>query len=100
SGESNENLLRNGEGPPLSATTRLGSRGVVRRQINTLSADVGATAQYSFLGFQQKTTVGAQYIGYKSTRANTGSQQLAPGGITVDAGKILSVSEATTDQRT
>ncbi|BAH39121.1 MAG TPA: SusC/RagA family TonB-linked outer membrane protein [Gemmatimonas aurantiaca] len=100
SGENNENLLRRGEGPPLSATTRLGARGLVRRQINTLSADVGATAQYGFLGFQQKTTVGAQYIGYKNTRANTGSQQLAPGGITVDAGKILTVSEATTDQRT
>lgn len=99
-GRSDENLLRRGEGPPLTATYRLGARGIGRVQVNNFTVDLGATAQYSFLGFQQKTTVGAQYIGYKFTRASTGSSQLAPGGVTVGAGTQLSVDEATTDQRT
>ncbi|GAB1340990.1 SusC/RagA family TonB-linked outer membrane protein [Gemmatimonas sp.] len=99
-GRNDENLLQRGEGPPLSATTRLGSRGISRVNINNLTVDAGATATYDFLGFQNKTTVGAQYIGYQFTSASTGSNQLAPGSQNVSSGTQLSVGEGTTRQKT
>jgi hypothetical protein len=99
-GRNDENILLRGEGPPLTATTRLGSRGLNRVYINNLTVDAGATATYDFLGFQNKTTVGAQYIGYQFTGATTGSNQLAPGSQNVASGTQLSVSEGTTRQKT
>ncbi|MEN9509557.1 MAG: hypothetical protein RLZZ621_2120 [Gemmatimonadota bacterium] len=95
-----ENLLLRGEGPPLTATTRLGSRGINRVFMNNFTTDLGATATYDFLGFQQKTTVGAQYIAYKFTSASTGSNQIAPGSQNVGSGTQLSVGESTTLQKT
>ena len=95
-----ENLLLRGEGPPLTATTRLGSRGLNRVFLNNFTTDLGATATYDFAGFQLKTTVGAQYIGYKFTSAQTGSNQLAPGSQNVGSGTQLSVGEGTTVQKT
>lgn len=99
-GRNDENLLLRGEGPPLSATTRLGSRGINRVYINNFTVDAGTTAQYDALGFQNKTTVGAQYVGYRFTSASTGSNQLAPGSQNVGSGTQLSVGEGTTEQRT
>jgi TonB-linked SusC/RagA family outer membrane protein len=99
-GRNDENLLLRGEGPPLTATTRFGSRGLNRVYINNLTVDMGATATYDFLGFQNKTTVGAQYIGYQFTSATTGSNQLAPGSQNVASGTQLSVAEGTTRQKT
>ncbi|MFN9424862.1 SusC/RagA family TonB-linked outer membrane protein [Gemmatimonas sp.] len=95
-----ENLLQRGEGPPLTAITRFGSRGLNRVYINNLTVDAGATATYNFLGFQNKTTVGAQYIGFNSSSATTGSNQLAPGSQNVASGTQLTVDEATTRQKT
>jgi outer membrane receptor protein involved in Fe transport len=95
-----ENLLQRGEGPPLTAITRFGSRGLNRVYINNLTVDAGATATYTFLGFQNKTTVGAQYIGFNSSSATTGSNQLAPGSQSVASGTQLTVDEATTRQKT
>ncbi len=95
-----ENLLLRGEGPPLTATTRLGSRGLNRVNINNFTTDFGATAQYNALGFSNKTTVGAQYIAFRLTSAATGSNQLAPGSQNVSSGTQLSVAEGTTLQKT
>lgn len=100
-GRVDENLLYRGEGPPLTATTRLGSRGINNVGINNLTVDLGSTAQYaprSWLNL--KTTVGAQYIGFRSFGAQTGSSQLAPGSQSVGSGTTLVVGEATTLQRT
>jgi TonB-linked SusC/RagA family outer membrane protein len=99
-GRNDENILLRGEGPPLTATTRLGSRGLNRVYINNVTVDAGATATYDFLGFQNKTTGGAQYIGYQFTSASTGSNQLAPGSQNVASGTQLSVAEGTTRQKT
>jgi TonB-linked SusC/RagA family outer membrane protein len=96
----NENLLLRGQGPPLTATTRLGARGLNRIYVNNLTTDLGATATYDLMGFQLKTTVGAQYVGYEFTQAQTGSNQLAPGSQNVSSGTQLIVAEATTLQRT
>ncbi len=100
-GRVDENLLYRGEGPPLTATTRLGSRGLNSVNINNLSVDAGSTAQYNlFTKFSLKTTVGAQYVGFRSLGAQTGSTQLAPGSQNVGSGTALVVAEGTTIQRT
>ncbi len=97
---SDENLLQNGEGPPLTATTRLGARGLNRVNTNNVTVDLGSTATYNLLNLSMKTTAGAQYIGYTNTFAQTGATQLAPGSQSVNSGTILSVSEGTTIQKT
>lgn len=99
-GRNDENLLYRGEGPPLTATTRLGSRGINRVFINNFTVDLGSTAQYQRLGVAWKTTVGAQYVAYKFTSARTGSQQLAPGAQNVASGTQPSVGETTNNQKT
>lgn len=99
-GRSDENLLLRGEGPPLTATTRLGARGINRVNISNTTVDVGSTASYALFKFAMKTTVGAQYIGFRSFGASTGSTQLAPGSTIVGSGTIPSVSEGTTIQKT
>ena len=99
-GRNDENLLFRGEGPPLTATTRFGSRGINRVLLNNFTVDLGATATYEKFGFQHKTTVGAQYIGFRSSSAVTGSQQLAPGSQNVSSGTQLSVNEGTTETKT
>ncbi len=99
-GRNDENLLLRGEGPPLTATTRLGSRGINRVNINNVTVDLGSTASYSLAGLSLKTTVGAQYIGFRSSGASTGSTQLAPGSQIVGSGTIPLVSEGTIIQKT
>lgn len=95
-----ENLLLRGEGPPLTATTRLGSRGINRVYTNNVTVDLGSTSDYRFFGLGHKTTVGAQYVGFKLTTAQTGATQLAPGSQNVGSGTAPSVSEASTVQKT
>ena len=99
-GRSDENLLLRGEGPPLTATTRLGARGINRVNTNNVTVDLGSTATYNLFNLNLKTTGGAQYIGYRSSFAQTGSTQLAPGSQIVGSGTIPSVSEGTTIQKT
>lgn len=100
-GRTDENLLYRGEGPPLTATTRLGSRGINNVDINNLTVDAGSTAQYAPLSWaSMKTTVGAQYIGFRSFGAQTGANQLAPGSQNVGSGTVPVVAEATTVQKT
>lgn len=97
---SDENLLLRGEGPPLTATTRLGSRGINRVSINNLTLDLGSTSTYAWKGLDFKTTVGAQYVAYTFFGAQTGSNQLAPGSQNVASGTQPTVSEGTTLTRT
>lgn len=96
-----ENLLLRGEGPPLGANTRLGSRGIGRVNIQNFTVDLGATASYNYSEWAAlKTTVGAQYIGYEFFTAQTGSTQLAPGSQSVGSGTIPAVGEGTTVTKT
>ena len=99
-GRNDENLLFRGEGPPLTAITRLGSRGINRVNINNFTVDLGATANYERFGFQHKTTVGAQYIGFRFASASTGANQLSPGSQNVSSGTQPSVGESTTETKT
>ena len=97
---SDDNLLYRGEGPPLTATTRAGSRGISRVGTNNLTVDLGTTAQYKLVGLNFKTTAGAQYIGFRAAQAGTGSNQLAPGSQNVASGTQPVVNEATTITKT
>jgi TonB-linked SusC/RagA family outer membrane protein len=97
---SDENLLYRGEGPPLTATTRLGSRGISRVGTNNLTVDLGSTAQYKLWGLGLKTTVGAQYIGFRTALAATGANQLAPASQNVTSGTQPVVNEQTTITKT
>lgn len=99
-GRTDENLLYRGEGPPLTATTRLGSRGINRVNISNLTADLGSTAEYSLFSVALKTTIGAQYIAYRLSSAQTGANQLAPGSQNVASGTQPTVNELTTNQKT
>ena len=62
--------------------------------------DLGSTAQYRLLGLSLKTTAGAQYIGFRTASALTGSNQLAPASQNVNSGTQLSVNELTTITKT
>lgn len=97
---SDDNLLYRGEGPPLTATTRLGSRGINRNSTNNLTVDLGTSAQYRVLGLALKTTAGAQYIGFRAALASTGSLQLAPASQNVSSGTQPFVNEFTTITKT
>jgi TonB-linked SusC/RagA family outer membrane protein len=99
-GRNDENLLLRGEGPPLTATTRLGARGLNRVNISNVTVDLGSTASYNLSNFALKTTVGAQYIGFRSSSAETGATQIAPGSQNVGSGTIPVVAEGTTIQKT
>ena len=99
-GRDDQNRLLNGEGPPLAATTRLGSRGIGRVYISNFTVDLGSTAQFALLGFDWATTVGVQYVNYNFSSSSTGSNQLAPGSQNVGSGTQLSVGEGTTFTRT
>ena len=86
-GRDDNNLLLRGEGPPLGALTRLGSRGVSRVNISNFSADIGSTATFNpRVWLNLKTTLGGQYINSYTTTAQSGSSQLAAGAQTVQAG--------------
>ncbi len=97
---SDDNLLYRGEGPPLGATTRLGSRGINRNSTYNLTVNLGSTAQYKLYGLNLKTTAGAQYVGFGARLASTGSTILAPGSQNVSSGTSPVVAEGTTLTKT
>ncbi len=97
---SDENLLLRGEGPPLTANTRLGSRGINRVEIGNVTLDLGTTASWNAVGAAMKSTLGAQYVRYNSSSAQTGASQLAPGSQNVGSGSQLEVGESNVLQRT
>ena len=100
-GRDDQNLLLRGEGPPLSATTRLGSRGVSRVNISNFTADLGSTATFNPRSWlNSKTSLGGQYINAYTTVAQTGATQLAAGAQTVQSGASPSVFEQTAVQKT
>ena len=98
---SDENLLYRGEGPPLTANTRLGSRGINRVNISNFTVDLASTATFNpFRDINSKTTAGVQFVKYDFTGAQTGSTQLAPGSQNVSSGTALVVGEGSTFTRT
>ncbi|HEY0996276.1 MAG TPA: SusC/RagA family TonB-linked outer membrane protein [Gemmatimonadaceae bacterium] len=97
---SDDNLLLRGEGPPLTANTRLGSRGINRVEIANITMDLGSTASWNAIGGAMKSTLGAQYVRYNFSSAQTGAEQLAPGSQNVGSGSQLAVGESNVLTRT
>ena len=96
-----DNLLRRGDGPPLTATYRDGFKFNDRTDVRNFTVDLGSTASYNpmpWLGL--KTTGGVQYVNYLYERGSGGGEQLAPGSSTTQGGATPSASEATTQQKT
>jgi TonB-linked SusC/RagA family outer membrane protein len=98
-----DRLHMNGEGWPLTSTYRDGFAGNARTNITTITGDVGATANYNpsrFRWLGSKTTVGTQYVNYRSDNNEADGTTLPPGAITASAGSQPNASEATTIQKT
>jgi TonB-linked SusC/RagA family outer membrane protein len=96
-----ENLLFNGEGPPISVTQRFGFSNSSRTDIRNTTADLGSTMQYNhsaWLNF--KTTFGAQYQNSVSARSTANGSELPPGAQTPNGALVRTASTATTIQRT
>ncbi len=96
-----DNLLLNGEGPPITATYRNGFKSNVRTDIRNTSVDLGSTMQYNhsaYLNF--KTTFGAQYQATTNSRNEANGFELPPGAQTPNGAVTREAVEATTLQRT
>ena len=100
-GRVDQNLHKNGDGWPLTATYRDGEARNSRANITNLSADLGATANYNPMTWLNlKTTLGTQYVNYRIESNTATGTTLPPGAVTATAGATASVSEATTMQKT
>jgi TonB-linked SusC/RagA family outer membrane protein len=96
-----DQLLFNGEGPPISVTQRLGFKANVRTDIRNTTADIGSTMQYNhsaWLNF--KTTVGAQYQGSVFSQNQANGEELPPGAQTPNGALVQEAEQSTTIQRT
>jgi TonB-linked SusC/RagA family outer membrane protein len=96
-----DNLLRRGEGPPITSTYRNGFKSNWRTDIRSISFDLANAATFhprSWLN--TKTTAGVQYVNYQFDRNEASDADLPPGTSTSGSGAEPSVSEATTLQKT
>ena len=96
-----DNLLMNGEGPPITATYRNGFKSNVRTDIRNTTVDLGSTMQYNhnaWLNF--KTTVGAQYQSSLFSQNEASGTELPPGAQTPNGAVTREAEQATTLQRT
>ena len=96
-----DNLLFNGEGPPISQTQRLGFKSNVRTDIRNTTADAGSTMQYNhsaWLNF--KTTFGMQYQSAIFSQNEASGSELPPGAQTPNGALVQEASQGTTIQRT
>ncbi len=96
-----DNLLFNGEGPPISVTQRFGFNSNVRTDIRNTTADLGSTMQYNhatWLNF--KTTFGMQYQNSLFSQNQANGSELPPGAQTPNGALVRTASRGTTVQRT
>ena len=96
-----DDLRRRGEGAPLTATSRQGSKGSAGANITNFSVDLAGTASWNPReALNSKTTLGAQLVDFnQNLRRGTGTD-LAPGTQTAGGGANQVASEATTISKT
>ena len=95
------NLLFNGEGPPITATYRNGFMSDVRTDIRNTTADVGSTMQYNYTDWLNfKTTVGVQFQNSLFTQNQANGEELPPGAQTPGGAINQEARQSTTLQRT
>ena len=96
-----DNLLYRGEGPPLTATYRLGTKGNGRTDIRDFTSNVSATATWrarEWLG--TTTTLGAQYVNSSFTQGIASGDNLPPGTQTAGAAAEKDAEENSTFTKT
>ncbi len=97
-----DDLLFRGEGPPLTATYRLGLKGNARTNIRNTTVDLTSGANVNPLSWMNsRTTLGAQYVNYQFDLGQCGGSELPPGAQT--CGQIITannMTEATTLAKT
>jgi TonB-linked SusC/RagA family outer membrane protein len=95
------NLDRNGQGPPVSSTYRLGFKDDARAGLRNFSFDLGSTETFNPRPtLNSRTTFGAQFVNYQLDLSDAIGQQLSPGTQTPNSGAIQNASEATTLSKT
>jgi TonB-linked SusC/RagA family outer membrane protein len=97
-----DDLLFRGEGPPLTATYRLGVKGNARANIRNTTLDLTTGGQFNPQPWlNSRTTLGAQYVNYQHDLGQCGGSELPPGAQTCS--QIITannMSEATTLAKT
>ncbi len=98
---SDQDLLLNGEGPPITSRYREGFADAQRSDIRNLSADIGATATFNPTpSVNSKTTVGTQYVDYSRQQTEAYGQYLSPGSSTANGGASPQAFENSVFQKT
>ena len=96
-----DNLLRRGEGPPITTRYREGFKDQLHTNIRNLSADVGGTATFNpTASINSKTTIGTQFVDRTFQQTEAFGQYLPPGAQTASAGAAPQAFEGTTIQKT
>ena len=96
-----DNLRFRGEGPPLTATYRLGSKGNARTDISDLTANLSATGTWRARDWiNTTTTVGAQYVNSSFKQGVASGNDLPPGTQTAGAAAEKNASESSTFSKT
>ncbi len=96
-----DNLLFRGEGPPLTATYRLGFKGNARTDIRDLTGNLAATATWRVRdGINSTTTLGTQYVNSSFKQGVASGNDLPSGTQTAGSAAEKSASEASTFTKT
>lgn len=96
-----DNFLYKGEGPPITATYRLGFKGNGRAGIRNFSIDGASSGEFRVASWLlTKTTVGVQYINYNLNQNIATGNDLVPGSQTTGGGATKNATEATVAQKT
>ena len=95
------NLNRNGQGPPVNSTYRLGFKEDIRTGLRNFSFDLGSTETFNPTPtLNSRTTFGAQFVNYQLDQNDAFGGQITPGTQTPNSGAVQSASESTTLTKT
>ncbi|HKO15552.1 MAG TPA: SusC/RagA family TonB-linked outer membrane protein [Gemmatimonadaceae bacterium] len=95
------NLDKNGQGPPVNSTYRLGFKEDNRTVLRNFTANLSSTATFNILPtLSSRSTLGAQYVNYLFDQNDAYGGTLGPGTQTPNSAAIQSASEATTISKT
>ena len=96
-----DNLLFNGEGPPITATYRNGFKSNVRTDIRNTTVDLASMMQYNqSANLNFRTTVGVQFTNSQFKQNQANGTELPPGAQTPNGAVTREALQSTTLQRT
>lgn len=96
-----DNLLFNGDGPPITATYRNGKANESRTDIRNSSADIANTMQWNYsAALTFKTTLGVQYQNSSFRQSQANGTEIPPGAQTPNGALTRVASSFTTLQKT